>query len=295
MHINKTPLRHLLTAIAVLALVRAPGVAQGAADAFAGIRQADVMLLGTFHFDDAGLDDYKPRFPWNPAEQRHQAEIEDVVARLARFRPTRVAVEWPIERQAGLDSAYGAFIAGRAPMRANERQQLGFRLARLLGHTRVFAVDASARSYTPDMSEDEFNRRAAELIAGADRAVLGRQQDLEARYRRLAEADDSLKTTMPLREYLVRRNDPRTVLTNHGQYLIGGFYLGRGDDYLGPDARTRWFNRNLRIFHNIQRITASPDERILVIIGAGHIPMLRHAAEASPEYRLVEVSEYLGR
>jgi hypothetical protein len=33
--------------------------------------------------------------------------------------------------------------------------------------------------------------------------------------------------------------------------------------------------------------------RILVIFGAGHIPILRHCVLASPEYNLVEVREYL--
>jgi hypothetical protein len=264
-------------------------------EAFAGVRTVDVLLLGTFHFDDPGLDDYKPRFPWNPLESHHQEEIAEIVGLLVEFRPSRVALEWPISRQAELDSAYSAFLTGRAPLGANERDQLGFRLARELGHDRVYAVDAPARSYYPNMTQEEYEGEVARLIEGADGRVLARQQDLERRFRALAEFDDSLKTTMPLREYLVRENDPDRVLAGHGQYLVGGFYLGRDDDYLGPDIRTRWYNRNLRIFHNLQRITALSDERIIVIIGSGHLPILRHSVQASPEYRLVEVSEYLGR
>jgi hypothetical protein len=52
-------------------------------------------------------------------------------------------------------------------------------------------------------------------------------------------------------------------------------------------------NRNLRIFRNVQRISAAPGERILVIYGSGHLPLLRYMAEASPEYELVEVDRYL--
>jgi hypothetical protein len=57
---------------------------------------------------------------------------------------------------------------------------------------------------------------------------------------------------------------------------------------------TAWYNRNLRIFRNLQRITDGPDERLLLLIGGGHVPILRHCAQASPEYELVEVTEYLG-
>jgi len=51
----------------------------------------------------------------------------------------------------------------------------------------------------------------------------------------------------------------------------------------------------LRIFANLQRITQSAEERILLIIGRGHLAILRHCVLASPEYDLVEVHEYLAR
>jgi hypothetical protein len=257
--------------------------------------RARVLLLGTFHFDDPGLDDYRPQFPWNPLTPEHQREIARVVERLGRFRPTRVALEWPWSEQATLDSLYDAYRAGRLDLGPNERQQLGFRLAHLLGHERVYAVDAPARSYFPDMTQEQYDARVARLLEGAHPAVLAAQQALEQSYETLHRAEDSLKTVLPLDQYLVRENEPARLLANHGQYLIGGFRLGKDDDYLGPDMRTRWYNRNLRIFNNLQRITASPDERILVIIGSGHVPIIRHALEASPEFDLVEVRDVLGR
>ncbi len=51
---------------------------------------------------------------------------------------------------------------------------------------------------------------------------------------------------------------------------------------------------NSRIFANVQRITEGPQDRILLIIGAGHLGLLRHAFETSPEYQLVEVGDVLG-
>jgi len=35
-------------------------------------------------------------------------------------------------------------------------------------------------------------------------------------------------------------------------------------------------------------------ERVLLLIGAGHVPILRHAALSSPDYELVEVRRVLG-
>ncbi|HUF66486.1 MAG TPA: DUF5694 domain-containing protein [Gemmatimonadaceae bacterium] len=291
---SHTPSRILLIVLAT-SLFHLPVSAQAVPDPFGGLPKASILLVGTFHFDDPGLDDYKPQFPWNPLEPRHQEEIAEVVRLLAIFRPTRIAVEWPIARQAALDSAYRAFVSGQAAPSANEREQLGFRLARELGHNRVYAIDAPARAYDPGMTQQNYDEHVSRLVEGADPQRVARQEELARGYEAVTRFYDSLKVTIPLRDYLLRGNDPGRVLASHGQYLIGSFYLGRGDDYLGPDMRTRWYNRNLRIVHNIQRITRSSEERILVIIGSGHLPILRHALEASPEYLLVEVSQYLGR
>jgi len=80
-----------------------------------------------------------------------------------------------------------------------------------------------------------------------------------------------------------------------GTYLIGTFkYETKGNEFFGPDFVTGWwFNRNLRIFRNIQKINAKPADRILVIFGAGHMTLLNSFFDASPEYKLLKVNDYL--
>ena len=97
-----------------------------------------------------------------------------------------------------------------------------------------------------------------------------------------------------LREHLLYVGQPELVERKAGRYLVGSFGAGVGDEYPGVDSKIAWYSRNLRIFANIRRITEAENERILVVIGHGHLGILRHAAQASPEYDLVEVSEVLG-
>ena len=80
-----------------------------------------------------------------------------------------------------------------------------------------------------------------------------------------------------------------------GNYLTGVFkYQWANDPFFGADFTTGWwFNRNLRIFRNIQKINAKPSDRILVIFGAGHMNLLNIFFKASPEYKLVETNKYL--
>jgi hypothetical protein len=83
------------------------------------------------------------------------------------------------------------------------------------------------------------------------------------------------------------------VRKSHGSYLVGSFKLARETNYVGVDDMTQWYNRNLRIFSNLQQLTDSPAERILVVIGAGHLPILRFLAGTSNEHMLVDVLPYL--
>lgn len=250
--------------------------------------KAHLMLLGTFHFSNPGRDSYKPRFVVDILSEERQRELEEVVALLAKYRPTKIAVEFMPERQARVDSLYSEYLAGRHTLGTNEVYQLGFRLARRLGHPKVYLVDAQGLGLP--MATD-VKARAAEL---GQVDLLGKSE-WDERYKRLYAYDDSLKTVQSLREHLLYINTEDRIRAAHGHYTVGYFKLGAGEDYLGPDLSMQWYNRNLRIFNNVQRLTDSPEERILLIIGSGHVPILRFLAEASPEYRLVEVGEYLGR
>ena len=255
--------------------------------------QAKILLLGTFHFKDAGLDAYKPEFDIDAGSPERQAQIVELIDALARFAPTRVAVEVRPDRQEALDRSFQSYLEGRFELTSNEIHQLGFRLAKKLGHERVWAVDARARYYEPYVDPDEWaiaNGQAKRLDAA-----------LDMRYSALYRYEDQLKTRETLRQTLLRLNSEERLLRSHGHYLIGAFEVGdagasaEGERYPGVDGRTAWYNRNLRIFANLQRLNERPNERILVIIGAGHVPILRHAVQASPQYELVEVAEVLGR
>ncbi|MGH2351530.1 MAG: DUF5694 domain-containing protein [Chloroflexota bacterium] len=268
---------------------------------------AKIMLLGTFHFHDAGLDGYKPQYGFDVFSEQRQREIAEVVELLAAFGPTKVAIERTADQQEEIDQSYGAFLRSEFELSANEIHQLGFRLARCLGHERVYCVNAWDRYYEPPVDCQTYMRKYGrapleQLIGSFAQGVTAYARDhgqehlllqWAPRFRKLYEQGDLAKTQRSLRQTLLDGNTEQAILRSHGAYLVDRFKVGVGDEYVGADWATAWFNRNLRIFANLQRITESPDERLLLIIGAGHLPILRHCVQASPEYDLVEVHEYL--
>lgn len=108
---------------------------------------AKLLILGTFHFKDAGLDSYKPEVDVDILSLKRQAELDTLLGQLAAFQPTKVLIEVKQERQPEFDERYNAYLRDDYELGANEVYQVGFRLAKRLGHQRVYAVDVFGRSY----------------------------------------------------------------------------------------------------------------------------------------------------
>jgi hypothetical protein len=82
-----------------------------------------LLILGTFHFKDAGKDGYKPKFSVNILSEKRQKEVEDLVEQIAKFKPTKIGVEWKKEKdQAFLDSAYQVYLEGKFVLKEKIRR-----------------------------------------------------------------------------------------------------------------------------------------------------------------------------
>ena len=264
----------VLPAVLLLALAAAPPAPPPVAEG----PRTQLLLVGTFHFKDAGKDGYKPQHAVDVLSAERQLQVEDLLERFARFRPTRIAVERKAEKQAKLDRQYQDYLAGRFELTENEIHQLGFRLAKRLGHTRVYAVDAPP----PPAFKPVFER----LQKVPDAEVAKLDPELSARFKALYAHDDALKTRQSLREHLRYLNSPERLRVGHGAYTTNDFKLEGDDGYLGADVGAAWYARNLRIFRNLQRLGRRPRRSGCCSSSAqGHVPILRFVAQSSARAR----------
>jgi len=253
---------------------------------------AKVMILGTFHFEDAGLDDYRPKHRLDLLSNERQREVTALLDCLARFRPNKIAVEWPATHQAALDAKFREYLtASESSAGPNEVFQLGFRLARRLGHQRVHAVDARERpEFKVVYTTEELIERARSL---GQNDLIERGPKWAGWYEDLYRWQDELKTKQSLVQHLRMMNSPEYLRHSMSRYLVAEFEVGGGADYTGADTRTAWYNRNLRIFSNLLRVRTAHSDRILLIIGGGHVPLLLQMAQNAPEFELVPVLSVL--
>ncbi len=260
-------------------------------DVFIGKHKAKVMVLGVFHFQNPGLDTYKPKYPFNILERKRQEELEILLNQIAEYKPTKILVEWDRMKDDSIaNERYLNYLMGTFSIddKSNEVYQLGFKLAKKLGHKRIYCSDASAEWFGVKLDWDKYDAEA--YLKSKGQYEKSTRYDFQSFY----EWNDSLKTVQTLTEHLAMLNNPKNRLKDHQAYLTDLVLEGAGDNYLGADGVANWYRRNLRIFANAYDFTDfNKEERLLLIYGSGHVWQLRQFFMDSPDFEYIESVKYL--
>ncbi len=243
-----------------------------------------VMVLGAYHLGNPGQDlhNVKVDSVLTPEKQTELAEVAD---RLARFNPTKIAVEAVSEAQDFAYRKFENFTPEMLTKNPDERVQIGFRLAQQLKQKTVFGIDEQSETidYFP------FDKVEAYAKAHDKTAILDR---MNGRMSKLQEEMETAQKTTPIRLMLANSNQPAGILSQHRDFYYNLLELGKQSDLPGAELNAAWYQRNAKIFGKLTQI-AQPGDRVLVIFGAGHAFWLRHFVENTPGFQLVEVLDYL--
>jgi hypothetical protein len=249
-----------------------------------GERQpSKVLLLGTFHFGYPNLDGHKTdssKFIDVLSPQR-QKEIQELADVIKLFKPTRIYIE--SRSQYFHDSLYTEYLNNRYTPARNEVYQIAYRVAKQMGLPKVYAVDAgnfALENYKNYPRIDSIWKRSEPVDTIRDKYW-------DEMYSRFYDAGDSIEATLTMLENFLLMAEPATLYRMHGHYLTGGFNTKNND---GPDILPMWwYSRNLRIFNNILKTRPTKEDRIVVLFGNGHMPILKHCFQSSPEFEVVEL------
>lgn len=201
---------------------------------------------------------------------KRQAEIAELIKVLKKFKPTKIAVEARLN-DPRIQQKYQDYRAGKFELRRNEIDQIGFRLAKEMGHAKIYPVDVAG-----EFPFDKVMELAAKTGKQADIDMAMKQMQGE-----VAKIDNSLKTGTIL-DTLRLLNKKSEVERAQGLYMKLSKFA-TSDNYAGPDLLAEWYKRNIRISTNIHALVESPSERILVIYGAGHNYWLQRNVLDSPD------------
>jgi hypothetical protein len=241
----------------------------------------EILVLGTYHMSNPGRDVYNMKADDVQSPKRQQ-EIAQLIEVLKKFHPTKIAIEADVGSER-VEQQYSDYVKEKYTLTPNETNQIAYRLAKELGHHAVYPVDEEGDfpwqrlvNYAKGIGQkDKFDAMAASM------GTLVKQQD------EFLQSHTVLETL----EYM--NSDSRVAKDVAFYYAFVPY--GEPGDYAGSDLLAAWYQRNIRIYHNIVKLVESPNDRILVIYGAGHLGWLQQDIANDATVKLRKLSDFTGK
>ncbi|QIP13782.1 hypothetical protein G8759_14750 [Spirosoma aureum] len=244
-------------------------------------KPVEILLLGTFHFDNPGLDVAKFESA-NILSPKRQQEVKTVVNQLIAYKPDKVFIEAEPAQQAQWDSLFSLYQQGKFTLKANEIYQLAFPVAKALGHPHLYAADYRNADFPYDS--------LMKVLASSNQQAM--QQTIQTTIAQVEQSFNANLSKHTLSEMLTIDNtleSRRDILTFYLQ-CIGA---GKLNNHVGAYLTSEWWRRNMVIYANILKQLTGNEKRIVVLFGSAHTAVLEEFMKYNSALRLTDVGEVL--
>lgn len=247
--------------------------------------KAKVLVVGSFHFDYPNLDAHKTgkEDQVDVLNPKTAKEVTELVEYIKKFKPTKIAIEARPKWNA--NQKLKEYNEGKFREKRDERYQLAMRIASELKIKELFSIDAES---IMDDLEKRFGKQDSTYFNTLSKDYDFQSNDsISQQYTAFFKGAEPKKFKSILESFKYM-NSKEFHRYEYGAYLTGDFKLR---DHDGADMLALyWYDRNLRMFRNIQNIPHTANDRILVIVGNGHASVLRQLFTSSPEYDYIDFS-----
>jgi hypothetical protein len=257
-----------------------------------------VYLVGTFHFNASDGDVIKgTKVDMSTPEK--QRELDELVGKLQKTQADKVFVEWMPDRQRFVDSTYALYRKGQREVGTqrqnnNEVVQVGYRLAKKLNRSKVYCADADGVfDYGAAQASAKQQGQEAILKGGFEAPVSDSVGLLIKARTKAISARQAPAASYPgesLLTHFKRMNTEASDRGNMDSYLLYLARVGSGTDYAGADLGGEYYKRNVRIYTNLLRtVDVQHDKAIVLIIGQGHLSLLKSILRYNSLFEVAEV------
>lgn len=253
--------------------------------------EVEVLLIGTFHYNNPGADVVKTK-TFDILKEEAQQELEFLSAKIKEFNPSKIFVEWNYEEQVELDALYKLYQNDQyfeqdslsAFYEKNEIFQLAFRAAKKNNLERVYGIDYLGTEFPFDS--------VMTVIAQNE------QTKLQSRINEIIETftsgfDDKIVAGTSLIDltYYLNSSELRQMTNEfHSEIPLS---VGRESNFIGPFLTSEWYKRNIYMWSLVQKYTDENDQRIMVLVGASHAAVMEQMINQRKKWKVMELNAIL--
>ncbi len=240
----------------------------------------EVLNFGTFHM---GFTSDANSTEFDEHNKKNQKAVHDIVKKLADFNPTIILVELPPESNDNLKKDYDAYKKNPKLFfkHPSEIELLAYELGRLCKVKRIYGIDHKM-GYNYKIGEEINNTIDANWHDNYYKAPLSFYPEVNINEKDLNLLD-------------------KLKLINHNRYLDFLItvnadmltHVGTDSSFEGADEAAKYYQRNLRMYSNLNRIKFNENDRVFILMGASHTAFFRDFMSRSPKYKMVNTFDYL--
>ncbi len=239
-----------------------------------------VLNFATFHM---GSTTDATSVEFEEGDKKNQEDAKKIAQMIAEFKPTIICVEVPLNDQTELNSEYQKYLINpkNTSTYYGEVGLVAFEVARICKVARLYGIDHKMN----------YNYRiGTQIINAIDSTTLNNYYANP--FKSTPELNINLDE-LSLLEKLKLGNSKKYLdflITINADMLA---FAGTETGYEGADEAAKLYQRNLRIYSNLNRIPTTKNDRIFILSGGSHTAFLGEFMKRSPKYEVVNSLDYL--
>ncbi|WP_350285831.1 DUF5694 domain-containing protein [uncultured Croceitalea sp.] len=239
-----------------------------------------VLNFATFHM---GTSSDAQNIQFDEENKKNQEDAKKIAQIISAFKPTVICVEVPANEDVELNAEYGAYLKNpnKASTYYGEVGLVAFEVGRINNVAKLYGID---HKLTYDYTINDA------LKNQIDSVTFGKfQSNPFASIPELNIFEDGLS----LNEKLSRMNHPKFLdflITANADILT---YVGSENGFEGADEAAKYYQRNLRIYSNLNRLPLTKEDRVFILSGGSHTAFLNQFLGRSLKYEVVNTFDYL--
>lgn len=244
------------------------------------LKKIPVLNFGTFHM---GQTSDATKTDFDEHDKNNQKEVHKIAEMLAEFKPTVIIVETPLTYNEKLQTLYKQYIANPEMefKKPDEVELLAYELGRLSNTKRIYGIDYRM-GYNYNIGREINNE--------IDPVWHDKYYKNPLKFYPEVNYDEN---KLNLLDKLKQTNHDRFLdflITVNADMLT---HVGTKDNFEGADEAAKYYQRNLRMYSNLNRIELTENDRVFILMGASHTAFFRDFISRSPKYVMVNTFDYL--
>ncbi len=211
----------------------------------------------------------------NLKDPKEQADLKKLVQKIAEFKPTVIFLEMDANNNEYIWESYENYIVDQTKKMnySEELNAIGLEVGRLSGTKRIYGIDSSLDFDYPSLVALANKNPKDSLFITEMMASYVKVNSLKLR-------EQYMELNMPA--YKKRTFDFYNFLaTQHSQ-----------NNYEGATEIAKFYERNLRMYSNLNSVPLTKDDRVFILTGATHTAYLDIFIGNSEKFELVNPAIY---